>query len=261
MDAVPSERLRPVLFCNCAYDGVTPAATRQRVFAALARASRPVAAIGDLCAAAAGRAALPAGVAEARALTVVACHPRAVRWLLHAAGARVQPAALEVVDLRAETAEGACARLGVAAAADEAAAPGPAAPGRDGDWVPWFPVIDFDRCRNCRQCLNFCLFGVYGSAADGRVRVQEPAACKTHCPACARICPEAAIIFPKAGEAPINGEEIRDEEAVRAAVRVNVKQILGSDVYAALAQRQARARQRRLAEEERLRAAAEEKPC
>ena len=27
-------------------------------------------------------------------------------------------------------------------------------------WKPWFPVIDYDRCTNCMQCLSFCLFGV-----------------------------------------------------------------------------------------------------
>ncbi|HEX8311367.1 MAG TPA: ferredoxin family protein, partial [Chthoniobacteraceae bacterium] len=31
-----------------------------------------------------------------------------------------------------------------------------------GQWKPWFPVIDYDRCTNCMQCLSFCLFGVYG---------------------------------------------------------------------------------------------------
>ena len=33
---------------------------------------------------------------------------------------------------------------------------------KHGDWKPWFPVIDYDRCTNCMQCLSFCLFGVYG---------------------------------------------------------------------------------------------------
>ena len=31
-----------------------------------------------------------------------------------------------------------------------------------GAWKPWFPVIDYDRCTNCMQCLSFCLFDVYG---------------------------------------------------------------------------------------------------
>ena len=41
---------------------------------------------------------------------------------------------------------------------------------KHGEWKPWFPVIDYDRCTNCMQCLSFCLFGVYGvdGASPGR---------------------------------------------------------------------------------------------
>jgi NAD-dependent dihydropyrimidine dehydrogenase PreA subunit len=67
-------------------------------------------------------------------------------------------------------------------------------------------VIDYDRCRNCKQCLNFCLFGVYQLSEEGKVEVRKPAGCKTNCPACARMCPQKAIIFPKYAEAPINGD-------------------------------------------------------
>ena len=37
---------------------------------------------------------------------------------------------------------------------------------KHGDWKPWFPVIDYDRCTNCMQCLSFCLFGVYKMNAN-----------------------------------------------------------------------------------------------
>jgi len=79
-------------------------------------------------------------------------------------------------------------------------------------WQPWFPVIDFDRCENCQQCLSFCLFGVYTVDADGRVQVSHPANCKNGCPACARVCPSASIIFPKYPNAPINGGELKAGE-------------------------------------------------
>ena len=26
----------------------------------------------------------------------------------------------------------------------------------------WYPVIDYSRCTNCLECIDFCLFGVYG---------------------------------------------------------------------------------------------------
>ena len=53
-------------------------------------------------------------------------------------------------------------------------------------WKPWFPVIDFNRCTNCMQCLSFCLFDVYGVTTGGKIQVQNESNCKTDCPACSR---------------------------------------------------------------------------
>src|SRR5207244_9290069 len=44
---------------------------------------------------------------------------------------------------------------------------------KHGEWKPWFPVIDYDRCTNCMQCLSFCLFGVYGVDEEKRIQVQN----------------------------------------------------------------------------------------
>ena len=98
----------------------------------------------------------------------------------------------------------------------------------------WYPVLDYSRCTNCGQCHDFCLFGVYEKDPEGKVLVTHPERCKNNCPACARICPETAIIFPKVGEAPINGAEVSDEDERQANVKINVGEILGGDVYAAL---------------------------
>jgi len=69
----------------------------------------------------------------------------------------------------------------------------------------WYPVIDRSRCRNCQECLNFCLFGVYGLDAQGRVYVEMPDMCRPGCPACARVCPSGAIMFPHYSDPAIAG--------------------------------------------------------
>lgn len=61
----------------------------------------------------------------------------------------------------------------------------------------WYPVIDYSRCTNCMQCLDFCLFGVYGVDSGERIMVESQDNCKKGCPACSRVCPEQAIMFPE----------------------------------------------------------------
>ena len=74
--------------------------------------------------------------------------------------------------------------------------------GANGSDVPepvkrrWYPVIDFNRCTNCMECIDFCLFGVYGVDHQDTILVEQPDSCKKGCPACSRVCPENAIIFP-----------------------------------------------------------------
>jgi hypothetical protein len=70
----------------------------------------------------------------------------------------------------------------------------------------WYPVIDRGRCTGCLECLNFCLFGVYGIDRQGRLFVENPDACKDGCPACSRVCPRGAIIFPAHPDPTIAGD-------------------------------------------------------
>ena len=59
----------------------------------------------------------------------------------------------------------------------------------------WYPVLDYELCTSCQQCLDFCLFGVY-ELQDDKVVVANPGKCKPGCPACARVCPQKAVMFP-----------------------------------------------------------------
>jgi Pyruvate/2-oxoacid:ferredoxin oxidoreductase delta subunit len=112
------------------------------------------------------------------------------------------------------------------------------------DWKPWFPVIDYDRCTNCMQCLSFCLFGVYGVDSERRIQAQNHDNCKTNCPACSRVCPEAAIMFPKYKAGPINGDVVQDADLQREKMKVDISALLGGDVYSLLRDRSEKARSR-----------------
>lgn len=70
----------------------------------------------------------------------------------------------------------------------------------------WYPVIDYGRCENCLECLNFCLFGVFGLDTENRVVAEQPDACRPGCPACSRICSKGAIMFPQHHEPGIAGD-------------------------------------------------------
>ncbi|MDF1823694.1 MAG: ferredoxin family protein [Verrucomicrobiales bacterium] len=117
-------------------------------------------------------------------------------------------------------------------------------PGQDGAWKPWFPVIDYDRCTNCMQCLSFCLFDVYGVDDEKQIQVQNNDNCKTNCPACSRVCPEVAIMFPKYSSGPINGEPVKQADIERESMKVDITALLGGDIYSSLRTRSEKAKSR-----------------
>ncbi|TAN36001.1 MAG: hypothetical protein EPN23_09865 [Verrucomicrobia bacterium] len=225
-----------VLYCHCAQAQVLPWATRNAALEQLCRGADFVA-VPDLCVLAARKDPLLHALAGSGAVTILACHPRAVRALFAAADAPLSDAA-QIVDLRAPVDHAVLTSLagGSAAPRDPVQLAADLA-GQAVESSAWFPVIDFARCTHCQQCLSFCLFGVYAMGTDGQLQVRQPDNCKPGCPACARVCPELAIIFPKHGEAPINGAEIRDADRQRGPAKVDISALLGGDVYQALRER------------------------
>lgn len=88
----------------------------------------------------------------------------------------------------------------------------------------WYPVIDFSRCTNCLECLDFCLFGVYGTDRADTILVEQPDNCRKGCPACSRVCPENAIIFPQHKTPAIAGSSV----GTAGALKIDLSKLFGA---------------------------------
>lgn len=88
----------------------------------------------------------------------------------------------------------------------------------------WYPVIDFSRCTNCMECLDFCLFGVYGVDRFDSILVEQPDNCRKGCPACSRVCPENAIIFPQHKSPAIAGSP----EKAAGGLKIDLSKLFGA---------------------------------
>ena len=215
-----------ILYCNCSNRSLVPSDRKEEARDMLGASGRPLVVVEDLCALAATRDDLLAGLARAGRLVVVACYPRAVKWLFHYASAPLDEGSASILNMRrmspdeilASVNEALDGRPEVPRGAPRH--PQPAAGASGASWgqidfakpdglraASWFPVLDRDRCVNCGQCQSFCPFGVYERDDANAVVVANPAHCKDNCPACARLCPHSAIIFPKYDKAPINGAD------------------------------------------------------
>lgn len=89
----------------------------------------------------------------------------------------------------------------------------------------WYPVIDYSRCTNCMECLDFCLFGVYGVDDQERINVESQDSCKRGCPACSRVCPEQAIMFPDHKTPAISGAPVGNVGGLK----IDLSRLFGGD--------------------------------
>jgi hypothetical protein len=100
-----------ILYCHCAHAQVVPREIKAAVLQKLCDSQASFEAVGDLCEMSARRDPALKELADAPAIKIAACYPRAVKWLFAAAGAPLPKDASEVINMRVQTADEATGRL------------------------------------------------------------------------------------------------------------------------------------------------------
>jgi hypothetical protein len=100
-----------ILYCHCAHAQVVPKEVKAAVLQRLCDSQASFEAVGDLCEMSARRDPALKELADAPAIKIAACYPRAVKWLFTAAGAPLPKESTEVINMRVQTADDASGRL------------------------------------------------------------------------------------------------------------------------------------------------------
>ena len=100
-----------LLYCNCTYAQVLDPAVKAAVLRRLCDSGQSFEAVADLCEMSARRDPALQRLAAAPGAKIAACFPRAVKWLFASAGAPLDPARTEVLNLRELNADQVCGRL------------------------------------------------------------------------------------------------------------------------------------------------------
>ena len=106
---------RRILYCHCAFAQVVPTETKAAVLEQLSASGVSFDAVPDLCEMSARRDPALAQIAADADATIVACYPRAVRWLFTGAGLTL-PEHVRVLNMRELPAPQITENLGLAAA-------------------------------------------------------------------------------------------------------------------------------------------------
>ena len=100
-----------ILYCHCAYAQVVPKHVKEAVLKNLCESGVEFEAVADLCEMSARKDPSLKKLVEGGAITIAACHPRAVQWLFSAAGAPLPKEGIEILNMRTQTAEQVCDKL------------------------------------------------------------------------------------------------------------------------------------------------------
>lgn len=99
------ENTSRVIYCNCTYAKVVPEEVKREVLERLSASELAFDAVPDLCEMSARKDPALERFANSGSVQIVACYPRAVRWLFHAAGTPLAEKGVEVLNMRDDSAE------------------------------------------------------------------------------------------------------------------------------------------------------------
>lgn len=91
-----------ILYCHCAYARVIPKETKEEVLRKLSDANINFQAVPDLCQWSAEKEPGLREISEKGNLQIVACYPRAVKWLFRAAETPLNEQTTEILNMRAD---------------------------------------------------------------------------------------------------------------------------------------------------------------
>lgn len=94
-----------ILYCHCQYAQVVPAEVKQAVLRKLSDSGVAFDAVADLCELSARRDPSLKQLAGSGPVKIVACFPRAVKWLFHSAKADLPLESTEVLNMRVQSAD------------------------------------------------------------------------------------------------------------------------------------------------------------
>lgn len=79
--------------------------------------------------------------------------------------------------------------------------------------IDWKPEIDYSKCNDCMECVEFCPHNVFEvrNAETPKLIVKNPENCVVFCRACAKTCGPDALIFPNKSETTKHIKQVRKE--------------------------------------------------
>jgi hypothetical protein len=97
--------MKRVIYCNCTYAKVVPREVKHEVLRRLSDSKLTFEAVPDLCDMSARKDPALKDIAQGGCAQIVACYPRAVAWLFHAAQSPLPADGVEVLNMRERSAD------------------------------------------------------------------------------------------------------------------------------------------------------------